>query len=253
MYQLFNDVVLGPIRPQMIGDQPDRARGTGERAKERSVHRRPGYSRSIILALIATLGTLAALSWAGIAHSRRQAVLGQAAVAANPAPSAPATRSSVFTTAHASIYDAVREFFGWQSTPVQPIAFNHSIHIKNGLQCTTCHTGVTQGPDAGIPSTKICMACHQVIAAQKPEIKKLAAYAAKGQDVPWQPVYWFYPEKHVRFWHSPHIHAGLACEQCHGNVAQQTVAVRSKDLTMNYCLSCHVAKKVSIECTTCHY
>jgi formamidopyrimidine-DNA glycosylase len=161
--------------------------------------------------------------------------------------------SPIFTPAHRSIFDAVREFFSLQSTPVQPIAFNHKVHIKNGFQCTSCHAGVTHGPDAGIPSVSFCMACHQVIAANHPEIKKLAAYANKGQDVPWQHVYWFYPGTHVRFWHSPHIRNGIGCEQCHGDMSQQTVAVRTKNLTMNFCLNCHRAKSVSVDCTTCHF
>ena len=123
----------------------------------------------------------------------------------------------------------------------------------SSLECTSCHEGVTQGPDAGIPSVSFCMACHQAIAVDNPEIKKLTAYADKGQDVPWQRVYWFYPERHVRFWHSPHINAGVNCKECHGDLSQQTVAVRSKDLNMNFCLSCHRAKGVSVDCTTCHY
>ncbi len=237
----------------MTGDQFDGASGTGDRGKERSIPRIRRYRWPVILVVIAALVTLAGILWADIAKSREATILHHTASVQIPIDSVRATSSSVFTAAHASFYDAVREFLGWQSTPVQPIAFNHRIHLQKGLQCTTCHTGVTQGPDAGIPSTNFCMVCHQVIAAQKPEIKKLAAYAAKGQDVPWQRVYWFYPDRHVRFWHSPHIRAGLGCEQCHGNVAQQTVAVRSKDLTMNFCLNCHVAKGVSIECITCHF
>jgi cytochrome c1 len=97
------------------------------------------------------------------------------------------------------------------------------------------------------------MACHQVIATGNPEIKKLTAYAAKGQDVPWQRVYWFYPAVHLRFQHAPHIRNGIACEQCHGDLSKQTVAVRTTDLTMNFCLSCHKAKAVSVDCITCHY
>ncbi len=170
---------------------------------------------------------------------------------ANDTPSARV--SSVFTPAHQTVLGAVREFFFWQSTPIQPIAFNHKLHLQHGMQCTSCHAGVTQGPDAGIASVTFCMACHQVIAADKPEIKKLAAYAAKGQDVPWQRVYWFYPTAHVQFWHAPHIQAGVGCEQCHGDMSQQTVAVKTKDLTMNFCISCHKAKGASVDCTTCHY
>src|SRR5579863_360950 len=161
--------------------------------------------------------------------------------------------SSVFTPAHRTVLGAIREFFFLQSVPTQPIAFNHKLHLQHGMQCTSCHAGVTQGPDAGIPSVTFCMACHQVIAADKPEIKKLAAYAVKGQEPPWQRVYWFYPTAHVQFWHAPHIQAGVGCEQCHGDMSQQTVAVKTKDLTMNFCISCHKAKGASVDCTVCHY
>jgi formamidopyrimidine-DNA glycosylase len=160
---------------------------------------------------------------------------------------------SVFTPSHASFSDAFKEYIGWQPTPVQPIAFNHKIHLQNNVECTSCHEGVTQGPTAGIPSISFCMACHQAIAVDNPEIKKLTAYSDKGQEPPWQRVYWFYPERHVRFWHSPHIKAGVQCQECHGDLSQQTVAVRSKDLSMNFCLNCHRAKGVSVDCTTCHY
>jgi cytochrome c7-like protein len=169
-----------------------------------------------------------------------------------PAASAGAP-SPFYTTARRSMMDGVREYFAIQSTPTQPIQFNHSIHIKNGLLCEFCHAGVTQGPDAGIPSVSFCMTCHQAIATDRPEIKKLAAYAAKGEEPPWQPVFWFYPEVHVRFRHSPHIKNGIACEQCHGDMSQRTVAVKSKDLTMNFCLSCHKQKAVSVDCVICHY
>jgi len=160
--------------------------------------------------------------------------------------------SPVFTTARHSWLEAVKEYFSIQPTPVQPIAFNHKIHIQNALQCADCHAGATQGPDAGIPSAGLCMSCHQDIDADKPEIKKLAAYAAKGQEPPWQPVFWFYPEVHVRFQHAPHIRNGVGCELCHGDMSQRTVAVKTKDLSMNFCLTCHKAKGVSVDCIVCH-
>jgi hypothetical protein len=165
----------------------------------------------------------------------------------------PSGTSPVFTPAHETFFGAVKEYFLWQPTPVQPIAFNHRVHIEHDLQCTSCHVGVTQGPDAGIPSVSDCMACHQVIAADHPEIKKLAAYAAKGQEVPWQPVYWFYPSVHVKFWHEPHVRAGVSCAECHGDIAKETIALKTKDLNMKFCLTCHNAKGVSVDCTTCHY
>jgi Cytochrome c7 and related cytochrome c len=203
--------------------------------------------------MLIVLGTLAGIFWAAILKGSEKIILHNTAFLQNPSRSAAASSSSSFGPAHASLYDALREYLGLRPTPVQPIAFDHKIHIQNSLQCTNCHEYASQGPDAGIPDVSFCMSCHQVIAVDKPEIIKLAAYAAKGQDVPWQPVYWFYPEAHVKFWHSPHIRAGVGCEHCHGDVSQQTVAVRSKDLTMNFCLNCHRAKAVSVDCTTCHF
>jgi hypothetical protein len=159
----------------------------------------------------------------------------------------------IFTPAHPSVGAAVADFFGIRPTPVQPIAFTHKAHLEKNLTCEICHTAVAQGPQAGIPSAKFCMACHMVIAADKPEIKKLAAYVARGEDVNWQRVYNFSPSAHVRFNHAPHIRAGVACTNCHGDVAQQTVAVRSVNLTMGYCLDCHLARKAPVDCQTCHY
>lgn len=232
-------------------NRSDRTGGASNNGKSPPGDRLRRYSRPTMLILIAAV--LGGSLWAGVARVRKEALLRSSAFIQNSTDSV-SPPSSAFTPAHASFSDALREYLGLQSTPVQPIAFNHKIHIqKQHMECTGCHSGAPLGPDAGIPSVTFCMACHQVIAAQNPEIKKLAAYAAKGQDVPWQRVYWFYPDKHVRFWHSPHIRAGVACSECHGDVSQQTVAVRSKDLTMNFCLNCHWAKGVSVDCTTCHY
>ncbi len=161
--------------------------------------------------------------------------------------------SEVFTPAHATMLDAMREFFGRRALVVQPIAFTHKAHLASGLQCTDCHAGVDTGPDARIPSANFCMTCHQVVATDHPEIKRLAAYVARGEDVPWQRVYAYFPSAHVKFVHAPHIRAGINCAQCHGDMRQQTVAVRSVNLSMGYCLDCHKTRKASTDCVTCHY
>jgi formylmethanofuran dehydrogenase subunit E len=237
------------IEPEINGKQ-DRAGGTGDLGQKhanQSFRRHPRTVSLIVAALAVMLGTL----WLSFSRGHKTA-LHYTAFAQTPTSSA-VKGAAVFTPARQSLADALKEYVGWQSTPVQPIAFNHKIHLQNNVECTSCHEGVTQGPDAGIPSVTFCMACHQAIAVDNPEIKKLPAYADKGQDVPWQRVYWFYPERHVRFWHSPHINAGLRCDECHGDLSRQTVAVRSKNLNMNFCLNCHRAKGVSVDCTTCHY
>lgn len=162
-------------------------------------------------------------------------------------------RSPIFTPAHRTLLDAFKDFFDAHAEPIQPVAYTHKVHQANGMQCTDCHTAVEKGPVAGIPSVKLCMTCHGVIAKDRPEIKKIAAYFARGEDVPWQRVYGFSPSAHVKFNHAPHIRAKIACQSCHGDMRQQTVAVRAVNLTMGYCIDCHKLKKASIDCTTCHF
>jgi Cytochrome c7 and related cytochrome c len=164
-----------------------------------------------------------------------------------------APSDEVFTTAHRTVFAAIREYFGILPTPVQPIAFTHKVHLANGLQCVDCHVGVDQGPDARIPSVNFCMTCHRVIATDKPEIKKVAAYYARGEDIPWERVYGFEPSAHVKFNHAPHIRAGVDCKVCHGDMTTQTVAERKVNLTMGYCLQCHKQHNASTDCVTCHY
>ena len=161
--------------------------------------------------------------------------------------------SGVFTPAHHTVAAAVKEFFGSRTKPQQPIAYTHKVHLANGLQCTDCHVGVDQGPDARIPSVNFCMTCHQVIATDKPEIKKLAGYKARGEDIPWQRVYGFEPSAHVKFNHAPHIRAGVDCAKCHGDLHTQTVAERKVDHTMGFCVECHRQNKASVDCITCHF
>lgn len=161
--------------------------------------------------------------------------------------------SPVFTPAHRTVGDAVREFFAVRPKPVQPIAYTHKVHLANGMQCTDCHVGVDQGPDARIPSVNFCMTCHQVIAVDKPEIKKLAAYRARGEDIPWQRVYGFEPSAHVKFNHAPHIRAEVDCAKCHGDMHTQTVAERKVDHTMGFCVECHKQQNAPVDCLTCHF
>ncbi len=161
--------------------------------------------------------------------------------------------TSVFTPAHKTFLTALKEYVNWYSIPVQPIAFTHKVHLARGLQCTDCHQSVAIGPVAGIPGVRLCMTCHQVIATDKPEIKKVAGYLARGEEIPWQRVYYFEPSAHVFFQHAPHIRANVGCENCHGDMTRQTVAVRAVNLDMGYCLKCHRARGTSVDCTICHY
>src|SRR5687767_7540049 len=47
---------------------------------------------------------------------------------------------------------------------VQPVEFDHRHHVgDDGIDCRYCHSGVETGPYAGVPSTKVCMGCHNQI------------------------------------------------------------------------------------------
>jgi hypothetical protein len=164
--------------------------------------------------------------------------------------------SAKFTTAHATYSDAARHFLSIRSKPQQPIDFPHKIHQVDeiGIDCQECHTGVTQGARAGIPSINFCMTCHEDLGnAADPRIQTLRAYAKRGEELPWQRVYGFFDEAHVRFNHAPHIRAKVQCAMCHGNVTSMTVAERAVDHTMGFCINCHKQNGASNDCLTCHY
>ena len=160
----------------------------------------------------------------------------------------------VYTTAHETLGAAVNDFFGIRPTAKQPIPFPHKTHVANKIGCTEyCHESVTKGPVAGLPSVKTCMICHESIATDRPLIQQITALSKQGIDLSWQRVYGYAAESHVRFNHAPHIRAKVECSQCHGRIDQQTVAERSVDLKMGFCVECHQSKQAPNECLTCHF
>ncbi len=138
----------------------------------------------------------------------------------------------VFTPAHPTALDAIKDFFERRHPPVQPVAFTHNVHLTNRMRCTNCHVGVDQGPEAAIPNVQLCMTCHRVIGANHPEIKKVAAYMARGEEIPWERVYDYSRSAHVKFDHAAHIRAKVACASCHGDMTRQTTAQRAVNLTI---------------------
>jgi Cytochrome c7 and related cytochrome c len=202
--------------------------------------RRPRW-RLLLLALVAAAPACGLLSRGGASHP----------------PAANATwrgTPPVFSRAHESTGEALRHFFNMRPEAVQPVAFPHKTHVEQEITCTDyCHESATKGPIAGLPSVNTCMICHTAIATDKPIIQAITERQAKGLDLAWQRVYGFPPEAHVRFNHAAHLRAGVECATCHGNVAQQGVAERVVDHTMNFCVSCHKQKQASNDCLVCHY
>jgi len=161
--------------------------------------------------------------------------------------------ASVYTPAHKTIGDAVRDHFSVKPTAHQPIDFPHKTHLAKQAMCTDCHETVERGPVAGIPSVKTCMICHSQIATDRPLIKQVTSYSEKGVEIPWQRVYGFTQGAHIRFNHAPHIRANVDCKACHGDLAAMTVAERAVDHTMGFCVNCHRQKNAPNDCLTCHF
>ncbi len=160
---------------------------------------------------------------------------------------------------------------------VQPIDFPHNIHVQTyKIDCQYCHADARRSEYAGLPSVTRCMGCHKITAADKPEIKKLAEYAAKNEPIPWVRV--FKVPEFTYFPHKPHVRAGVRCQTCHGPVETMTTAsgetgpsivndllnltgIRPAPppLTMGWCIDCHREQnatrgaKAPLDCVTCHH
>ncbi len=143
--------------------------------------------------------------------------------------------------------------------PTQPILFRHDIHSGQlKMQCQYCHYSVNVSTEPGIPSMQTCMGCHTVVKgttdSHKAEIKKLTDAWTAGTPVEWVRVHEV--ARHVRFPHSRHIKAlgAQACATCHGNVARMPQVYKVNNVNnMGWCVSCHLERNVTRDCTTCHY
>src|SRR5689334_23475887 len=161
-------------------------------------------------------------------------------------------------------------------SPEQPIKFPHTVHVNTlKLNCVYCHFSAFKSPDPGLPAVGTCMGCHQQVAIDRPEIKKLKAYADSGHPVPWVRVHKV-PE-YVHFPHMRHVNAGVTCQSCHGQVNNMPQVFQYASLNMGWCVSCHVKgysladgiraagytpdsaaiaaprKRATYDCTNCHY
>ena len=132
----------------------------------------------------------------------------------------------------------------------QPLPYSHRKHLGFGLKCAQCHKNADPGESMGLPSTAVCMGCHQTIAADREPIRALTRYHAEKRPIPWVRVYQI--PSYVFFSHREHLKAGATCENCHGKVAERAVLFREKDLSMGACMECHRQHQVSIDCQFCH-
>lgn len=143
--------------------------------------------------------------------------------------------------------------------PTQPIFFRHDIHAGElKMQCQYCHYSVGVSSEPGIPSMQTCMGCHAVEAgrdsADKAEITKLRDAWAAGTPIEWVRIH--NVARHVHFPHMRHIKAlgNNSCATCHGNVARMPQVYEVNNVNnMGFCITCHLERNVTRDCSTCHF
>lgn len=158
--------------------------------------------------------------------------------------------------------------------PRQPIPFSHQLHAgKRNIPCEYCHSGARRSKSAVVPPTETCMGCHRNFRTDKDPIKYLIAKYKADEPIPWVKVHDL-PD-FVRFAHAPHYRAGLACQDCHGQVQDMEVVEMVAPLQMGWCIGCHknpreylndlyddpnagaklkiTTEMAPLACFTCHY
>lgn len=136
-------------------------------------------------------------------------------------------------------------------SPDQPIWFSHQVHAgQNKIDCMYCHSSADESKSAGIPSTAVCMNCHNVVKNGKKtgteEIAKVLASYESGNPIEWVRVHNL-PD-HVWFSHAQHVNAGKRqCAECHGAVEEMDRVVQVEDLSMGWCIKCHRRTEVQFE------
>lgn len=129
--------------------------------------------------------------------------------------------------------------------PVQPVAFDHSLHVTQlGMDCRFCHTFVDRSEHSNVPGTNVCMSCHSMVQKDSPALAPVRASFESGEPVPWVRIH--KTPDYVYFNHSVHVNRGISCVECHGQIDQMQVVEHAKPLSMSFCLDCHRNPEKSI-------
>jgi hypothetical protein len=130
--------------------------------------------------------------------------------------------------------------------PVQPVPFSHQIHVGQlGMDCRYCHQHVESSKHATVPSTQVCMSCHNSVDPGKAFVNVRNPQFLTPVHDSWktnQPIEWKRIHKlpeFAYFDHSVHVNRGVSCFECHGPINEMDVVYHAKSLTMGWCLDCH--------------
>lgn len=141
-----------------------------------------------------------------------------------------------------------------RSDVVQPIPFSHRIHAGVAkIPCEYCHEYARRSQTAGVPPVARCVGCHgnALRGGLQPVTRPWTDHSQPPFEIRWNRVYTL-PD-FVRFWHEPHIHAGIACQTCHGPVETIDRVVPVKEINMGFCVDCHTERHATLDCEKCHH
>ncbi|MEE9405572.1 MAG: cytochrome c3 family protein [Algisphaera sp.] len=137
--------------------------------------------------------------------------------------------------------------------PKQPVPYSHSLHVGQlGLDCTYCHTTVTETGFAAIPPVETCIACHNPekegsgVKKDSPKLAALHAAYRSGKPVKWVKVHDL--ADYAYFNHSAHVTKGVGCSTCHGRVDRmgEEGVHQHANLSMGWCIDCHRAPEKNL-------
>jgi hypothetical protein len=81
------------------------------------------------------------------------------------------------------------------------------------------------------------MNCHTRVQGQSPLLAAVRTAYQSGQPMHWQRVHKL-PD-YAYFNHAVHIHRGVSCVSCHGQINEMPVVYHDQPLSMGWCLECH--------------
>jgi hypothetical protein len=160
--------------------------------------------------------------------------------------------------------------------PEQPIRFQHKrmsgkpnwVEDANGkkvnlgghnIPCRYCHVMPYKGRHSTLPSTDMCMNCHNTVGQDKEWVLVLKQYWDRGEPIPWVKV--FDLPDFVYYDHSAHLNAKndegkakLDCPDCHINITEAVTVQVETPFNMGWCIDCHRKPDMnaSIDCVACH-
>jgi hypothetical protein len=122
----------------------------------------------------------------------------------------------------------------------QPVLFDHRHHTHDdGIDCRYCHHAVDRSPNAGVPSTDVCMHCHAQVWNRAPAVALVRSSYFTDTPIAWERV--FNVPDFVFFNHAVHVRRNVGCVTCHGRIDLMAQVYMPEAMTMDWCLDCHRA------------